>query len=88
MEILTLMTPLQERIDNFLTLNPNAEYIPLHPDDYNSLYSEDNQVVVNLPVKVLGKIGHDVFAAKDVWGEQVYEMLHGESKRKVAAMEL
>lgn len=51
-------TSLEDRVALFLQMRPDAEYIPLHPSDYNALYAEGNLGIFDRPVKCLGKIGH------------------------------
>jgi len=58
MNVLTLKTPLEERVANFLQFRPDAEYIPLHPEDYFYLQFEGNLGKFDRPVKMLGRIGH------------------------------
>ena len=60
MAILSLSTPLKERVDNFLKMRPNAPYIPLHPEDYNSLFAEGNLGMFDRPVKLLGTIHREI----------------------------
>lgn len=52
-------TPIEERVARFLEHRPNAEYIPLHPEDYATC----NPGQFDRPIKLLGSIGH--YANKD-----------------------
>lgn len=56
MALLSLSTPLKERVDNFLKMRPNAPYIPLQQEDYRVLLEEGNLGMFDRPVKLLGTI--------------------------------
>lgn len=47
---------LEDRIARFLANFENAEYIPLHPDDYNKLKAEGRLGTFPKPLKRLGDI--------------------------------